>query len=198
MELSRYKTFILAVMAALALFVASPSIQQLLVYPHSDNLTEFWMFGLNHDTEYPSNVTSDQTYRLYLDVTNRLSSAAYYNVEIKFRNQTQSAPDSLNKTSSDLPALGSIAIAAAENSTSEVPLEISFQYHVDPQTDTLYMETVTLNGFAQDASNTTIAWDEVKGGFFGNLFFELYIHNSTTNSFQYHQRYLSLWIKMNP
>jgi hypothetical protein len=198
MGLSRYRTFILVVTAALALLIASPSIQQLLVYPSSDNLTEFWMFGPNHDAAYPSNVTSDQTYRLYLDVTNHLESAAYYNIEIKFRNQTQSAPDSFNRTSSNLPTLGSIAIAAAKNSTSEVPVEISFQYHEDTQTGTLHMENVTVNGFAQDASGTTIAWDEAKGGFFGNLIFELFIHNSTTNSLQYHQRYLSLWLKMNP
>jgi hypothetical protein len=198
MGLSRYRTFILVVTAALALLVASPSIQQLIVYPQSDTLTEFWMFGPNHDAAYPSNVTQDQTYRIYLDVTNHLSSAAYYNVEIKFRNQTQPAPDSFNRTSSNLPALGNIAIAAAENSTSEVQLDISFQYHTDTPTGTLYMENVTVNGFAQDASATTIAWDEAKGGFFGNLVFELYLQNSTTNTFQYHQRYLSLWLKMNP
>ncbi|NLF88334.1 DUF1616 domain-containing protein [Candidatus Bathyarchaeota archaeon] len=198
MGLSRYRNIILVVTASLALLVASPSIQQLLVYPQSENLTEFWMLGPNHDTTYPSNVTSDQTFRIYLGVTNHLELAAYYNVEIKFRNQTQSSPDSFNKTSSDLSALTSIAIAAAKNSTSEVPLEISFQYHTDNQTDTLYMETVTVNGFAQDASNTTIMWDEAKGGFLGNLVFELYINNSTTNSLQYHQRYLSLWFKMIP
>jgi Predicted membrane protein len=198
MGLSQYKTLILVVTAALALLIASPSIQQLLVYPQTDSLTEFWMFGPNHDAAYPGNVTADQTYRIYLDVTNHLGSAAYYNVEIKFRNQTQSGPGSYNRTPSDLPALSSIAMVAADNQTTEAPLDISFQYHVvNGTTATLYMDNVTVNGFALDASATTITWDKTKDGFFGNLVFELYIYNSTTNAFQYHQRYLSLWLRMN-
>jgi uncharacterized membrane protein len=199
MGLSHYKTLILVVTAALALLIASPSIQQVLVYPQTDNFTEFWMFGSNHDASYPGNVTVNQNYRIYLDVTNHLGSTTNYNIEIKFRNQTQSAPNSFNHTNSDLPALSSIAMVAADNQTAEAPLDISFQYHtVNGTTSTLVMDNVTVNGFALDASKTTIAYDKTKGGFYGNLFFELYIYNGTTNAFQYHQRYLSLWLKMNP
>ena len=196
MRLSQYKTVILVVTTALALLIASSSIQQLLVYPQTDNLTEFWMFGPNHDAAYPSNVTADQTYRIYLDITNHLGSAAYYNVEMKFRNQTQLGPGSFNRTSSDLPALSSIAMVAADNQTAEIPLDISFQYHL-ANGGALYMDNVTVNGFALDASATTITYDKDKGGYFGNLVFELYNYNSTTNAFQYHERYLSLWLKMN-
>jgi hypothetical protein len=199
MRLSQYKTVILVVTTALALLIASSSIQQLLVYPQTDNLTEFWMFGPNHDASYPGNVTADQTYRIYLDVTNHLGSAAYYNVEMQFRNQTQSGAGSFNRTSSDLPALSSIAMVAADNQTAEAALDISFQYHVaSGDASTLYMDNVTVNGFTLDASATTITYDKDKGGFYGNLVFELYIYNGTTNAFQYHQRYLSLWLKMNP
>jgi uncharacterized membrane protein len=198
MRLSQYKTVILVVTTVLALLIASSSIQQLLVYPQTDNMTEFWMFGPNHDAAYPGNVTADQTYRIYLDVTNHLGSVAYYNTEIKFRNQTQPGPGSFNRISSTLPALSNIALVAANNQTAESPLDISFQYHVDNAASTLYMENVTVNGFALDASATTITYDKDKGGYYGNLFFELYIYNGTTNNFQYHQRYLSLWLKMNP
>ena len=54
-----------------------------------------------------------------------------------------------------------------------------------------FMREITI-----DASATSIAWDKEKSGFFGNLVFELYIYNGTTNAFQYHQRYLSLWLRM--
>jgi uncharacterized membrane protein len=156
------------------------------------------MFGPNHDASYPGNVTADQNYRIYLDVTNHLGTATDYKVEIKFRNQTQSAPDSFTHTNSDMPALSSIAMVAADNQTTETPLDISFQYHtINGTTSKLVMDNVTVNGFALDTSKTTIMWDEAKGGFYGNLFFELYIYNGTTNAFQYHQRYLSLWLKMN-
>lgn len=198
MGLSQYKTLILVVTAALALLIASPSIQQVLVYPQTDHFTEFWMFGPKHDAAYPANVTADQTYRIYLDITNHLGSTTYYNVEMKLRNQAQPGPDSFNHTSSSLPALSSIAMVAANNQTAETPLDISFQYHVrNGTTSTLIMDNVTVNGFPLDASATTIDWDKTRGGFYGNLVFELYIYNGTTNAFQYHQRYLSLWLRMN-
>jgi hypothetical protein len=198
MGLSQYKTLILVVTVALALLIASPAIQQVLVYPKTDNFTEFWMFGPNRDAAYPGNVTANQNYRIYLDVTNHLGSTSNYNIEIKLRNQTQSGPSSFDHTSSNLPALSSIAIVAADNQTAETALDISFQYHiVNGSTGTLVMDNVTVNGFGLDASKTTIAYDKTKGGFYGNLFFELYIFNGTTNAFQYHQRYLSLWLKMN-
>jgi uncharacterized membrane protein len=198
MAISQYKTLILIITVALALLIASPSIEQLLVYPQTDNFTEFWMFGPKHDATYPANITSDQTYRIYLDVTNHLGSATYYNVEMKLRNQTQPGPDSFNHTSSSLPALSSIAMVAANNQTAEKPLDISFKYHaVNGTTSKLIMDNVTVNGFTLDASATTIEWDKTKGGFYGNLVFELYIYNGTINAFQYHERYLSLWVKMN-
>jgi hypothetical protein len=198
MGLSRYKTLILVVTAALALIIASPSIQQVLVYPQTDYFTEFWMFGPNHDTSYPGNVTLNQNYRIYLDITNHLGSTTNYNIEIKFRNQTQSGPNSFDKTNSNLPALSSIAMVVANNQTAETPLDLSFQYHTVNGTTTLYMDNVTVNGFALDASKTTLAYDKTRDGYYGNLFFELYIYNGTTNAFQYHQRYLSLWLKMTP
>jgi hypothetical protein len=198
MGLSQYKTLILVVTVALALLIASPAIQQVLIYPKTDNFTEFWMFGPNHDASYPGNVTANQNYRIYLDVTNHLGSTTNYNIEIKLRNQTQSGPSSFDHTSSNLAALSSIAMVAADNQTAETSLDISFQYHiVNGSTGTLFMDNVTVNGFALDASKTTIAYDKTKGGFYSNLFFELYIFNGTTNAFQYHQRYLSLWLKMN-
>ncbi|HSV48790.1 MAG TPA: DUF1616 domain-containing protein [Candidatus Acidoferrales bacterium] len=193
--LQQYKVFILVVTAALALLIASPSIQQLLVYPQTDSLTEFYLFGSNHNAAYPSNVTADQNNRMYLEVANHLGSCAYYQVEIKFRNQTQSGPNSFNHTHSDLPSLATLTVLVAENATEEIPLDISFQYNLRNATR-MRMENITVNGYSLDASSTTIAYDTNKYGFYGNLIFELWIYNSTTNSFQYHERYLSLWLEM--
>lgn len=58
------------------------------------------------------------------------------------------------------------------------------------------MESITLNGYAVDTSGTSIAWSAEGEGFFGYLFFELWIHNGTTGSMQYHERFLGLWLKM--
>ena len=41
-----------------------------------------------------------------------------------------------------------------------------------------------------------IAWDPQRMGYYGNVFFELWIFNDTANAFQYNQRYVSLWLNM--
>ncbi len=198
MGFGQYKTFILIVVIAVSLLIASPTLQQLLVYPQTDYMTEFWLFGPNHDAAYPSNITADQNIRLYVDVVNHLGSDASYVIEVKFRNQTQSGPDSFNHTSSSLPALSSLKVEAAENAAEELPIDISFKYSINSDATRLEMQNITVNGVSLDASSITVAWDQQKAGFYGNVFFELWINNATTNSLQYHERYLSLWLKMNP
>jgi len=198
MPLQNYKTTILIFFCCIALLVSSPAIQQCLVYPQTDALTEFWLLGPNHDAAYPTNVTADKTTRIYLDVSNHLGICGYYVVQLKFRNQTQSGPDSFNQTGSKLPSLGNFTLFVADNSVIELPLDISFQYKVNPHISTrLEIQGITVNGFLLPVDSMSIAWDMGRGGFYGNLFFELWLQNSTTNTLQYHQRYTSLWLKMN-
>jgi len=195
--LQQYKALIIVLCIAVSLLIASPTLQQLLVYPQTNPLTEFWLFGPNHDAAYPSNVTADETIRLYLNVANHLGSTANYRIDIKFANQTQFTPDSFNHTSSHLSSLGSLTILVVQNATEELPVDVSFQYNVNPDVSTqLDMESITINGNATDISSTSINWDTAKVGFYGDLIFELWIYNGTTSSFQYHERYLDLWLKM--
>ena len=197
MGLQQYKMLLLVVTIVSALFVASPALQQLLlVYPQTEHLTEFSLLGPYHNATYPYNVTVGKNYRLYLDVGNRLGSCAYYLIQVKFRNQTQSAPDSFNHTSSNQPSLGNISFFVADKETLELPIDISFQYKLGENKTELDMQNIILNGAVLKA-NTPIAWDSQRKGFYGNLFFELWIFNDTLNVFQYHQRYVSLWLKMN-
>jgi uncharacterized membrane protein len=194
MSLQRNKTLILVIVAIAALFLASPVLQQLIVTPQTDYLTEMALLGPDHDADYPSNVTSGQNYRLYLEISNHLGYAADYTVEVKFRDASQSGPDSFSHTSSSLPSMKSIRVFAADNQTVELPLDISFQYSAS--SDNINVQSITVNGEALRINSPQIAYDYEKSGFYGNLFFELWIQNQTTNSYQYHERYVGLWLKM--
>jgi len=198
MALQQYKTLLLVVTVVLALFVASPAIQQLVAVPQTTYFTELSIFGAYHNATYPYNITVGQSYPLYINVDHHLGSCAYYLIEVKFRNQTQSAPDSFNYTSSDMPSLGNISFCVANNQALELPIDISFQYKLDlNNTDQLDMQNIIVNGFSLSVSpTTTIAWDSQRIGYYGNLFFELWIFNDTANAFQYNQRYVSLWLNM--
>src|SRR5512135_2995504 len=103
MNLRDYKILILVVTAISALIVASPALQRLLVYPQSEYFTELWYLGPNHMAEdIPYNITRGVSYNIFLGISNHLEQVAYYQVQVKFRNQFQSAPDSFNHTYSTL------------------------------------------------------------------------------------------------
>ena len=197
MALQQYRAFLLIVTAVLALFFASPALEQLVLFPQTTFFSELSIFGPYNNATYVSNVTSGETYRFCLDVSNHLGSCAYYVIEPKFRSENQSAPDSFNHTNSDLPSLSDITVFAADNQTSQIIVDVSLQFTADGNPAQLTMQSISING-ATITDSTQIAWNTAKKGFFGNLFFELWLFNDTTNALQYHQRFVSLWIKMNP
>ncbi len=197
MPIQQYKTTILVVTVVLALFTASPAIQRFVVAPQMAGLTELSVLGSYHNPTYPFNVTAGQNYPLYLKINNHLKSVAYYQVEVKFRNETQSAPNSFTQTASALPSLCALSVCVANNQAVELPITVSFYYtphlNITGQVD---MQNIVVNGFSLNLSPTTIAWDPQKAGYYGNLVFELWLFNSTANAFQYNQRYVSLWLNM--
>jgi uncharacterized membrane protein len=198
MSLQEYQVTFVVVTGVLALIVASPALSRLLVYPRTEFFTELWILGPNHRAEdYPFNITRNHSYNVFLGVGNRLGYCGYYLVEVKFRNLTQPAADSFNRTPSDLSSLFNITAFVADESVWEQQLTFSFNY-------TYYTETVspveftslTLNDVALDMSDYKAAWNTDKKGFFGDLFFELWLYNDTVGGFEYHERFVSLRLNM--
>jgi len=272
LNFGEYRVLFLIVIAIVALFVASPALSRLLVYPRTEFFTEMWLLGQNHMAEgYPFNITRGENYSVFLGMGNQLGYTAYYLVGVKFRNVTQSAPTSFghlaNRTPSSLPSLYNITAFIADQTTWEMPLTFSFDYSnvtvsmwtfqnatvstvtnkttgltvqnvtvktvSDLPVSTLHMYDVTLNGvplaikdcsisnyavintivkngtsvttklengtsvttkLQNDTSFTTVY--SLGKGFFGYLFFETWIYNSTTSSFNYHDRFVSLRLNM--
>jgi hypothetical protein len=197
MALYQYRTVLLIVLVVSGLLVASPALEQLIVYPKTDPLTEFYLYGSNHSATYPSNVTADHPIELYLCGSNHMGELAYYQIEVKFRNISQSGPDSFNHTASKLLPLATLTAVAADNSTFEIPIEVSFQYKENPNNPSqLIMNSITINGNVLPLNATSIEWDANKAGFYGNLFFELWLYSPQNSSFSYHERYIGLWLRM--
>jgi hypothetical protein len=198
MKIKQYKFLILSIFLISALIVASPVLQQLIFNPQTEHLTELSLLGKNHQTIYPANVTKNENYRLYIDAKNHLGTCAYYRLDVKFRNITQSAPDSFNHTQSGLSPLGSLTFFINNEDTIELPIDISFQYDLNPKNGSfLDMKKITLNGAIVNATQTTIIRDPKTWAFYGNLFFELWLYNDTANAFEYNQRFVSLWLRLN-
>jgi hypothetical protein len=218
---TQYKALFIVVTAVLALLVASPALQQVLVYPQIEFFTELSLLGPGHMAEnYPYNITNGKNYNVFIDVSNKLGYCAYYQVEVKFRNETQSTPDSFNFTPSSLPSLYKFYVVVADKENLEIPVNFALNYSFGSVARTIYTD-VTIPGKAgqnstveQRADNVTLLqvkfdsmrlngetlslqgyssdWNLRTNVLYGNLVFELWIYNSTLGNFQYHERFVDL------
>jgi hypothetical protein len=195
MNLQDYKTLLIVVIGILALIVASPALQRLLVYPQTDFFTEMWLLGPEHTADkYPFNITLNTNYNLFLAASNHLGQCAYYEVQVKFRTQNRFGPDFFNRKPSTLPSLYNIHFFIADKEEWELPLTFSFDYSYDDSQSIVNFNQIKINGATFNIKGRSSTLDNEKNGFFGNLFFELWIYNNTIGDFSYHERYNDLKI----
>ncbi len=197
MNLTQYKALFIVVIAILALLVASPALQRVLVYPQTEFFTELSMLSSNHTAEnYPYGIVRNESYNISLGITNQLGSVAYYQVEVKFRNETQSGPDTFNQTASSLPSLYNFNMVVANKESLEIPITFSIDYQENNNLQQVTYNSLILNGLNLNLGGTTSDWNPLTNQYYGNLIFELWIYNSTISSFQYNDRFVDLILNM--
>jgi hypothetical protein len=192
---SQYRVFIVIAILIVALVLASPVISEYMVPPQTEYLTELSILGPYRNATYPFNLTSGDVYPLYLTVTNRLGESAQYQIQVKFRTPTQSAPNSFTQTPSSLPPLCDFTFFVEDKESYELPIDISFIYQKTFGREAELNELV-VNDNPVDANSVRVAWDSRNDAYLGNLFFELYLYNDEAGSFEYHERYVSLWVNL--
>ena len=197
MNLQGYKALLLVVTAIMAIFVASPALQRLLVLPQTEFFTEMWLLGPEHNAEnYPYNITLNENYKVFLGVSNHLGHCAYYVVQVKFRTENQSAPDTFARTPSNLSSLCSVNFIVADKEAWELPVTFSFDYSYDENNSQVIFNRMIFNSAALNLNRYSAPWDDQNRRFFGNLIFELWIYNDAVGGFTYHERYNSLNFNM--
>jgi uncharacterized membrane protein len=195
MNLQQYQALLLIITGTLALIVASPALQRLLVYPQTEFFTEMWLLGPEYKAEnYPYNITLNNGYTVFLGVSNHLGHCAYYVVQVKFRTQNQSAPDA--RTPSSLPPLYSVNVVVADKEAWELPVTFSFDYSYDASNSQVNFNRMIFNGATLNLNGYSASWDAESSRFFGNLIFELWVYNDAAGGFTYHERYNDLKFNM--
>lgn len=201
MKVAEYGVLYWTVIGVLALLAASPFLSRVLVYPRTEFFTELWILDANHRAEdYPFNITRSQNYTIYLAIGNRLGYCAYYNVQVKFRNLTQQAPTSFgpieSRSPSNLTSLFNITAFVADEQVWEQPITFSFNYGYNRTLSRIEFSSMLLNNVWLNMTDYTITLDHKKGGFRGFLFFELWLYDAGLRVFQYHGRFVGLWLNM--
>jgi len=201
MRLEDYRAIFLVVTFVLALVAASPALSRLLVYPRTEFFTELWILDSNHRAEnYPFNITQNQEYSINLGIANHLGYCAYYLVEVKFRNESQPSPTSFgpieNRTPSPLLSLFNITAFVADEGVWERPINFAFDYVYDKNLSRVSLLSLKFNDAVLDLSDYVIEWNSTRKGFYGFLFFELSVYDRTSKQFEYHGRFVGLWLNM--
>ena len=144
--------------------------------------------------DYPFNVKENETYRLYLGVGNHMKSSAYYIIYVKFRNCTEPLPNTTDGTPSPLPALYEYRVIIPDGEVWEISITFSFLSILRLENKCL-VKTLSIND-AIFAVNKPAVKDVNDTGYYYQLFVELWIYNVESGSFEFHNRFVGIWLNI--
>ena len=164
-------------------------------FPGGEQFSELYVLGPTHMAEgYPFNVSAGRNYSVYLGVGNHLGNVTYYRVVVKLRNGDEALPNSTTGVASPLPALYNYSVFLTDGQVWEDSLVFSFP-NVLFEGNVSSLQWVSINGalFVVDKS---AVWDNENNGYFYQLFMELWVFDSTSSSFNFHSRFVALWLNV--
>ncbi len=196
MRIEDYRALFVATSLVLILIVAFPALSMVVSFPRgSERFSELWVLGPNHMAEdYPFNVTIGEQYRVFVGIGNRMDSSIYYIVYVKFRGQIQPMPDTSNSTPSSTPPLYEFQAFVADGATWENPVDFSI-LEASRSGSSYLVRRMSINDMIFSV-NSSSNWDSERSGFYYQLFFELWLYNTTSRSFQYHDRFVGIWLNV--
>lgn len=195
LKLDDYRVIFASVGLIGILLFASPTLSLVLHLPGGERFSELYILGPGRMAEdYPFNVGAAVNYLVYVGVGNHMGCSAYYVVYVKFRNQTEPLPNATAGTPSPLPSLYEYRVFLEDGKTWEAPLTFSFS-DVSFSENRSWVAGLVINGVAFSV-NKLASLDVENSGYYYQLFIELWIYNNESRSFEFHNRFVGLWLNM--
>ena len=195
MNLQNLKLFYILSCVLLGLIILSPTFFAAVPFPESEMFSELWLLGSNHMIENGSlNVVLNRPYSVYLGVGNHMAGLEYYKVFVKFRSQSQAFNETGTVLLSSLKPIFEYRLFLKNNETWEKDFMFSFE-NVSFEGNVSRVSMISINGNDVNLDNILVR-DELDGGFYCQMFFELWIFNSTISDFQYHNRSVWFWLNL--
>lgn len=201
MSLEEHHILFLVVTGVLVLTVASPALSRVLVFPRNEFFTELWLLGPGHKAEhYPYNVSRGAEYTVFLGVGNNLGHCAYYQIMVKFRNESQPGPTSFGpegtRVPSNVSSLFNLSVFVGDLQVWEKPVTFSFDYTYDDVAKCVDFNSMAFNDAVLNMSGCMVARNANTTEYNGYLFFETWLYRNETLGFTYHERFVSLRLNM--
>lgn len=195
MGLSDVKLLYVCSCLVLGLIILSPTLAMVVRLPGGEKFSELYILGPGHMAEgYPFNVSAGGSYRIFLGIGNHMGGLESYVVYVKFRNQNESLPDSVNGTASTLAPLLEYRALVQDGGIWEKEVSFSPQ-GVSVEGNFCRVSGLVIDGVAFAADRAT-SWSEQESGFLFELFFELWRYDESTLDFEYHNRFVGIWLNM--
>ena len=172
-----------------------PSAMVFVRLPGGERCSELSVLGPGRMAEgYPFNVGENESYMVYLGVGNDLGSSAYYVVYVKFRNQTEPSPNATAGVPSSLPPMYEYHVFLEDGESWEQPLTFSF-FQVSVAQNRSVVGGLSVDGVTLGVNRPGV-WDDENKGYFYELFMELWVYGVASDAFQFHNRFVGLWVNM--
>jgi len=195
LKLEDYRTIFLIVSLVGVPVITSPALVFVFPARGGERFSELYVLGPNRMAEdYPSNMKADEAYKIFLGIGNHMGSSACYVLYVKLRNQSELLPNSTGGTPSPLPALYEYRVFLGDGGIWEKQVNFSFR-GFSFYGNSCTVETLTVNGLDLHVGKVT-SWDSENRGYYLQLFFELWIYNSESNGFSFHNRFVGIWLNM--
>jgi uncharacterized membrane protein len=179
----------------LCLLFLAPALATTFPPSGKEEFSELWVLGPNHMIErYPSAVVPGENYHVFLGASNHMGNLEYYLIKVKLRNQSEPIPNKSAETPSALPAIHEYRLILLDNSTWESDVTFSFA-NIHIEQNFVKISTISIDGHPLNVDKTARI-DEDNGRFYFEIFFELWIYNSTSSTFQYHNRFVGFQISI--
>ncbi len=191
-----YQTYLIVVVLVVALVGASFVFGDLDFFPDtSEKFSEFWLLDADRMTEsYPFNVSSGDSYSVFVDVANQMGSSQQYRVYAKFRDSNQSVLERNTGLPSSSSPLYEFEFSVEDEEVWESAVNFGFQ-GVSVEEDVLTVGDVIINGVVHSVDAST-NWNSTRNGFYFELFFELWRYDVEVESYSYTDLSLGLWLNM--
>ena len=196
MKFQDYSTLFLVSSLAFVLLAASPALSIVVSFPRGgERFSELWLLGSNHMAEdYPFNVRVGEQYSVFLGLGNHMGGSMYYAVYVKFRNQTQPLPNATVSMPSSLPSLCEFRAVVVDGGTWEKLVTFSV-LEDSSYRNSSFVNRLVINDRVLRVNSSAI-WDSEQKGFFYQLFFELWFYDVPSESFEFHNRFVGIWLNM--
>lgn len=195
MKLENYKIVFATVGLIGVLLLASPAIAALISFPSGEAFSELYVLGPEHMAEnYPHNVEVGPTYSVFLGVGNHLDSAAYYVLYVKLQSLTDPLPNSTSGTPSPTLPLYEYRFSITDGETWEGPLTFSVSNATISGNQSI-VQALKINDLLFNVDKSA-GLDSNSTEFSYLIVFELWLYDVSSNSVQYHNRFVDLKLNL--